>query len=231
LAITISVSNILANVAQMIGVPPFGLDTNVTEAQAVSWCRQSLQSLQALNAQKLGSDHHHISSIALRTQAGVNFLTLPSDAIEVFDVLWAKDDETAYRLLPAESPFVLPLLTSPDRWTLPPRFRLEGFSLVFFPTPSEPYEISIWYGQHFGAAATVGGVVQGRLDWQQWLELDLAAKCLTRKRRAADLAEMLQRRDAVSLQMFAPGRARMRAGPSRIQDVEAIEVRRYWEDR
>lgn len=230
MSVTISVSRILTNAAQLIGVPQFAPGTNVTEAQAVAWAQQSLESLQALNAQKLGADHHHISSQALQTQAGVNFVSLPPDAIEVFDVIWAKGPDTAYRVMPAEAPFVLPLTYDPQPWRHTPHFRLEGFSLVLFPTPAEVYNLSVWYGQHFSVSAP-GSVVQGRLDWQQWIELDLACKCLTRKRRAADLEEMKQKREMLSLQMFAPGRSRMRSGPVRIQDVEQAGFRhRWWED-
>jgi len=225
-SVTISVTNILRNVAQLIGVPPFAVNTNVTQTQAVAWCQQSLESLQALNAQKLGADHHHISSMTLKTQPGVNFISLPPDAIEVFDVLWAKDADSAYRVPPAEAPFVIPLTANPQPWKMPPKFRIEGFSLVLFPTPAEVYTLCVWYGQHFGVSAP-GSIVQGRLDWQQWIELDVATKCLTRKRRAADLEEMKQKREMLALQLFAPGRSRMRAGPVRIQDVES---RWYWED-
>ena len=227
MSVTISVANILRNVAQLIGVPEFAPNTNVTQTQAVAWCQQSLESLQALNAQKLGADHHHISSVTLPTQPGVNFVSLPPDAIEVFDVLWIKDADTAYRVVPAEAPFVLPLTSDPQTWETVVRFRLEGVSLVLLPTPSEVYSLCVWYGQHFGVSAP-GSVVQGRLDWQQWIELDIATKCLTRKRRAADLQEMTMKRDSLSVQLFAPGRSRMRAGPMRIQDVES---RWYWEER
>ena len=227
MATTITVASILANTAQLIGVPPFAPTTNVTDAQALAWLQQSLESLQALNAQFLGEDKHHISSVTLRTQPGVNFVSLPSDAIEVFDVLWSRTPEAAYRLLPAESPYVLPLTVEPQTWECAPRFRLEGVSLVLFPTPSLVYPLSVWYGQAYTAPLATS-VVQGRLDWAQWLELDLGCKCLQRKRRAADLAEMTARRDALAAQLFAPGRRRMRAGPQRIQDVYALAAGRPW---
>lgn len=234
MAVTISVATILANTAQLISVPPFSSPlapqgTNVTETQAIAWLQQSLESLQALNAQKLGADKHHISSISLLTQANVNFLSLPSEAIELFDVLWVRSPDKVYRLLPAESNYVLPLGSHVGPWTdVPPKFQLEGTTLVFFPTPSEPYRVSLWYGQAF-SMPSVTSTVQGRLDWQKWLELDLACTCLTRKRRAADLAEMTGKRDALSVQLFSPGRQRMRAGPVRMQDVEC-EIFRSWED-
>ena len=99
---------------------------------------------------------------------------------------------------------------------------------MFFPTPAEAFRLSLWYGQAF-MAPLVTSTVQGRLDWQSWLEYDLACKCLTRKRRAADLAEMQQKRDMLSMQMFAGGRKRDRAGPVRIQDVE-WDGWRTWRD-
>lgn len=228
MSVTIGVSSILRNAAQLIGVPPFAANTNVTETQAVYWCQEALESLQALNAQKLGADKHHISSIALSTQANINFVSLPADAIEVFDVIWTREADKYYRLVPAESGYVQPLGATPKNWDERfPRFRLEGNTLVFFPCPAAVYPLSIWYGQHF-TVASPANTVQGRLDWQQWLELELATKCLTKKRRFADLAEMTQRRDALSAQMFAPGRARMRAGPTRIQDVDADYLGRHW---
>lgn len=229
MATTISVSNILRNVAQLIGVPAFAANTNVTEVQAIAWCQQALESLQAMNAQRLGADHHHISSVNLPTQVNVNFLSLPSDAIELFDVIWKRDPERAYRLLPAESTYVLPLGAQPEVWDLPPRFRIEGNTIVLFPPPREVYQLCIWYGQAF-TVANPASTIQGRLDWQNWIELDVAVKCLVRKRRLVDVADFTGRRDALSEQLFSPGRARMRAGPSRIQDVEFHGNRRWWDE-
>lgn len=227
MATTISVSNILRNAAQLIGVPPFAADTNVTEAQAIAWCQQALESLQALNAQNLGDDHHHISSIALQTQIDINFLSLPSDAIELFDVIWLHSPDRAYRLRPAEERFVLPLGAMPQLWTDPPHFRLEGNTLVFFPCPHARYQISVWYGQAFTVSGPTS-TVQGRLDWATWIELDLAIKCLVRKRRLADVADFTARRDALSAQLFSPGRNRNRAGPMRVQDVDGEHYYRWW---
>lgn len=229
MATTISVSKILTNVAQLIGVPAFATNTNVTEAQAITWCQQALESLQAMNAQTLGADHHHISSVVIPTQVNINFVSLPSDAIEVFDVLWKRDTERTYRLLPAEAIFVLPLNAEPEAWEQPPRFRIEGNTLVLFPPPAQVYQLSIWYGQAFTVANTAS-TIQGRLDWQNWIELDVAIKCLVRKRRLVDVADFTGRRDALSAALFSPGRQRMRAGPSRIVDVEFYGNRRWWDE-
>ena len=227
MSVTISVSAILRNVAQLIGVPAFAANTNVTESQAVFWCQQALEALQALNAQHLGVDKHHISSINLPTQVGINFLSLPSDAIEVFDVIWRKDIDKAVRIVPAESKWVLPLGFQPRLWDRElPRFRLEGTSLVLYPCPAAVYQISIWYGQHF-TVASPASTIQARLDWQNWIELDLACKCLARKRRYVDLKDFEGRRDALSAQLFSAGRQRMRAGPQRIQDVDGPDFR-WW---
>lgn len=227
MAVTIGVGNILRNVAQLIGVPAFSTNTNVTEQQAVYWCQQALESLQALNAQKLGTDKHHISSIVLQTQPGLNFVSLPSDAIELFDVIWMRGPDRYERIVPAEACFVLPLGAEPEAWETAPRFRLEGTSIVFFPCPSERYPLSIWYGQAF-EAPLVTSTVQGRLDWQLWIELDVAIKCLVRKRRLVDVGDMTTRRDALTLQLFAPGRNRQRAGPHRVQDVDAYAIGHWW---
>lgn len=224
MATTISVSNILTNTAQLIGVPPFAPNTNVTEPQAIAWCQQALESLQALNAQNLGADHHHISSITVQTQPDIHFVSLPSDAIEVFDVIWMRSPDLAYRLHPAEERYVLPLGSTPKVWQDAPHFRIEGNALVFFPCPHERYLISVWYGQAFTVSAPTS-TVQGRLDWQSWIELDVAIKCLVRKRRLVDVQDMTARRDALSAQLFAAGRNRSRAGPVRIQDVESPG---YW---
>jgi hypothetical protein len=101
MATTVSISTVLVNAAQLGAFPAFSASTNVTEAQAVRWVQEGLQSLQALQKQKLGSDRFAIESITLYTQSGVNFVSLPSDAIDLQDVLWAKDDTSSYRLRPA----------------------------------------------------------------------------------------------------------------------------------
>lgn len=235
MAVTISVGDLLLNTAQLISVPYFSENTNVTEPQAIAWLCQSLDSLQALNSQKLGPDHHHISSVRVVTQPNLAFVSLPSDAEEIFDVIWAKETDRYYRLLRTDSGHVLPLDAPPKSWEVAPTFRLEGTSLRLFPAPTERYTLSIWYGQHTTFKGDTPPVAppgpsrmplplptasaQGRLDWALWLELDLAVKCLLRKRRQADAADMTLRRDALTANLFAPGRYRHRAGPHRIQDV------------
>lgn len=233
MAVTISVSTIVQNAAQLIGVPAFSANTNVTSTQALAWVVEGLEALQALNQQRLGADKHHISSVSLLTQPGVNFVSLPSDAIDLFDVMWTKDKNTAYRLVPASALDVEPLGIEAAGWDpyTVPSYRLESNSLVLFPCPAERHSLSVWYGQYV-TADSASSTFQGRLDWQSWLELDLAIKCLLKKRRYGDAESYEARKGALTANLFAPGRYRDRAGPRRIGDVEgrALLSHRWWDD-
>lgn len=230
MAVTISVTTVLSNVAQLIAVPTFSASTNVTATQALAWTVQALESLQALNQQKLGDDKHHISSVDLTTQASINILSLPSDAIEVFDVLWAEDDNTVHRLNPANARDLEPQSFDAREWDRPPTFRIEGNTLALYPCPSAAYDISVWYGSHF-TVTTSGDTFQGRLDWQKWIEFDVAIKCLTRKRRYADIAGIQGLQAQLEANLFSSGRRRNRAGPVRIADVDGCWNDEYWRRR
>lgn len=220
MAVTISVATILSNVAQLISVPTFSTTTNVTAAQALAWTQQALESLQGLNQQKLGDDKYHISSVDLTTQASINTLSLPSDAIEVFDVLWAEDENTVHRLLPANASDIEPFGHDAREWDCAPTFRIEGNTLALYPCPDQAYDISVWYGSHF-TVTTSADTFQGRLDWQKWIELDVAIKCLTRKKRYADIAGIQGLQAQLEANLFSLGRKRHRAGPVRIADVDS----------
>jgi hypothetical protein len=229
-AVTVSVATILTNVSQLIGVPAFSSGTNVTATQALAWAVQALESLQALNQQKLGDDKYHISSVDLSTQASINTLSLPSDAIEVFDVLWAEDANTVHRLSMANAADLEPQGHDAREWDCPPTFRIEGNTLALYPCPDQAYDISVWYGSHFTVTSSAD-TFQGRLDWAKWIELDVALKCLTRKRRYNDMAAIQGMQDQLSANLFSQGRKRNRAGPVRIADVEGQwldDVYRRW---
>lgn len=230
MAVTVSVATILTNAASLMGIPPFSASTNTTSTQALAWVVEGLESLQALNQQKLGDDKYHISSVDLSTQASINTLSLPSDAIEVFDVLWAEDDNTVHRLLPASAGDIEPFGHDAREWDCPPTFRIEGNTLALYPCPDQVYDISIWYGSHFNVTSG-SDTFQGRLDWQRWITLFLCVQSLTRKRRFADAAGMQAQLDMLSANLFSQGRKRHRAGPVRIEDVDgrwADQMYRRW---
>lgn len=227
MAVTVSVANVLTNAAQLMGTPAFSASTNVTATQALAWTVESLESLQALNQQKLGDDKYHISSVDLTTQASINMLSLPSDAIEVFDVLWAEDANTVHRLLPANAQDIEPQGHDAREWDCPPTFRIEGNTLALYPCPSAAYDISIWYGSHF-TVTTSADTFQGRLDWQKWLTFDLVVRCLTRKRRYADVAGIQGLQAQLEINLFSQGRRRNRAGPVRIADVDSQHLDERW---
>jgi hypothetical protein len=226
-ATTVSIATVLVNAAQLGGFPAFSSGTNTTEAQAVRWVQEGLASLQALQKQKLGSDRAAIESIALSTQVGVNFLSLPSDAIDVQDVIWSKDSTTSYRLSPANDVDVEPVGIDAREWVDPPKYRLEGGALLFYPCPDAVHSISIWF-TGYSTISTSSDSVQGALDWQKWLTNDLAIKCLIRKRRLADAASLQSLQDSLTANLFSNGRRRQQAGPHRIGDVDSQFTRDFW---
>lgn len=216
--ITFTVASVLENARQRMAIPAFSASTNVTQSQSLLWLNQSLESLQALTRQKLGGDYDLLTTGSLSTTTNSALVTLPAICGEMHDLLWVKDATT---IVPLEAMTKDDLTTNafdPGEWTAPPRYRLEGNSLRLSPVPNQAYALQIWFTNHAAITAT-GDTVTGRLDWSQWLELDLCAKCCQRKRRFSDVAMFEQLKTALAADMFSRKRRRDQNAVHQVRDV------------
>lgn len=231
MSVTISAATIMSNTAANCSLPAFSTSTNVTAAQALAWLVEGVQSLCALHRQKLGEDLDLLTTTTLSTVADTGGIALPSNFGELHNLIWAKSATEAYEIGPASAGDIDPVNHDPKEWVEAPKYRIEGSSIVLYPTPDRVYSVHAWYTTHT-AVATASDAFQGRLDWGLWLEFDLGIKCLRRKRRWTDLASMQEAQNALAAQLFAPARKRDKAGPVRIRDTEGEELedyaRRYW---
>lgn len=216
--ITFLVSSVLTNTAERLSIPPFSATTNVTLTQAITWLNQSLESLQALARQKQGLDYDLLTTQALTTTPNLATIPLPAGFGELHDILWVKTSHTVIPLEVMTKDDLVPDAFDPREWIAPPRYRLETSLVRFAPCPNQAYQLQVWFTNQ-AAIASGSDSVTGRLDWSQWLELDLCSKCCQRKRRQADLAEFMSLKRDLAADMFSLKRRRDQNAVPSVRDV------------
>lgn len=225
-----SVSDLLTSVAGQCSCPPFGASTRVTQAQAVYWLAQSARSLCALLRQKHGDDREFLQYTAVQTIPGLPLVSLPADCGEVHSVVWVKSADDAV-LLPsagAEDLIYRPLADGVG-WddedstrTRAPRWRLEGQTIAFYPASGAEETIEIFYTSHISPTT---GTFQGRLDFDRWVELDVAAKVAQAKRKPDQVAAFHQQKALLENDLFSRARKRDVAESHTIRDVRSEQAR------
>lgn len=223
MATVFQVSDILSDAARMANVPPFGASTNVTSTQALYWLVQSARSLSARLRAAFGEDADYLRVAQLQTQAGLNTLSLPTDAGEVHAVLWQRT-ASDFQLLEGGDLNVLEDLPDgePEPWRSAgkPKYRLEGEQLGLYPPSSEIETIILFYTEHLD----LSGETQftSRLDADRWLTLDVAIRVMQSQGR--DPSMFLQDRLMLEANLFSPARKRQPTRPQTIRDTSALRL-------
>lgn len=230
MASTFVIADILTDAARTANVPDFTADTNITTTQATMWIVQGARSFSARVRQVFGENHDFLRETALVTQAGFNTLSLPADAGEVHQVLWAKT-ASDYRLLSYATADHLVDAQDGDlaSWAsrCAPTYRLEGETITFYPASSEAETVIIFYTSHL----KLGGQTyfSSRLDADRWLALDVAVRILQAKGR--DPSVLLQDKLLLEAQVFNPARNRTPNRVVTIRDSRAAQEAAARHDR
>lgn len=212
------VADILTDAARMANVPTFTATTNVTTTQSTYWTVQAARSLSARLRSAFNDDGDFLRVAELATQAGLNTLSLPTDAGEVHAVLWRKTSSDFYLLYPGDLGVLEDLADGdPETWdqTSPPRYRLEGSQIAFYPPSSEAENITIFYTGHLDLTGATS--FTARLDADRWITLDVAIRVLQSQGR--DASVLLQDKLLLEQQLFSPARNRQPTQPKTIRDT------------
>ena len=230
MASTFNVSEILTDAARMSNTPDFASDTNVTATQATYWLIQSARSYTARLRQVFGENHDFLKEITLQTQPGFDTLSLPAEAGELHQVIWARTSSD-YRLLSYAQADQLPEMQegTPGTWRDGPQpcYRLEGETVRFLPGSSVAETVIIFY------TSTLRWLDQtyfsARLDADRWMTLDVAVRVLQSQGR--DPSVLLQDKVMLEAQLFNPARNRTPNRVVTIRDTRCAAENAAWRDR
>lgn len=230
MASTFNVADILTDAARAANVPDFASDTNVTLTQATYWAIQGARSYSARLRQVFGENHDFLKEITLQTQAGYDTLSLPADAGELHQVVWARTSSD-FRLLGYANADQLPEMqegtTGPWRDRMQPVYRLEGETVRFLPGSSEAETVIIFYTSHLKWNDQT--YFSARLDADRWLSLDIAVRVLQSQGR--DPGVLLQDKVMLEAQLFNPARNRTPNRVVTIRDARCAAENAAWRDR
>ncbi len=224
------VADILTDAARMANVPAFGATTNVTSTQATYWAVQAARSLSARLRGSFSEDADFLRVQDLQTQAGLNTISLPTDAGEVHAVLWRKTSSDFYLLNRGDLGVLEDLADGePDTWdnTAPPRYRLEGEQIAFYPPSSGAENITIFYTGHLDLTGET--FFTARLDADRWITLDVAIRVLQSQSR--DASVLIQDKLLLEQQLFSPARRRQPTQPQTIRDTRGQRMEQFRRNR
>lgn len=220
---TFSVSELLADVATLSNVPPFGANTHVKESRVTYWLAQSARSLSALLRQHLGADRDFVQVRTITTAPDYPVVSLPSDCGEVHAVLWLRDERDYVLLRTAQIDDLAPDLEAAQGWVCPPTWRLEGETIALFPTSAEAETLEVYYTTH---VATGTGTFQARIDFDRWVTQDVCAQVAIAKKR--DPSAFWALRDVLEKGLLSRARAREPHATQTIRDVRARPRNPRW---
>lgn len=230
MASTFNVSDVLQDAARMANVPDFSSSTNVTLVQATYWAVQGARTYSARLRQVFGENHDFLKEIALQTQAGFDTLSLPIDAGELHQVVWART-ASDYRLLSYAQADQLPDMqegiTGPWRDIGEPRYRLEGETIRFLPGSSVVETVFVFYTSHLRWDTQT--YFAARLDADRWLSLDVAVRVLQAQGR--DASVLMQDKLMLEAQLFNPARNRTPNKVVTIRDTRCAAEQAAWRNR
>lgn len=230
MAVTISVASIITDVQQRLRLPTFSSTTDLTDIQVLTWIQQAVRALCAMHRQKFPEDLDLVSSTTVSTIAGFNFATLPADFGELYKISWVKSATEFYDLEEALLSDVEPLSFNPHAWGEPPKYRLTGATVEFYPCPSQVYTVRLWYSNHITSLTAVSSF-SGRIDWDEWVALKVCETYLRRNGRLDEAGVFTQDRLLLEQRLFAPSRKRNRASRHIIRDVRQETLEDYYRRR
>jgi hypothetical protein len=225
-ATTFQVSEILADIAVHSNCPPFTASTRVTDTQATYWLAQSVRSLSALLRQHRIEDRELLQVATPATVANVKTVALQANTGEVHAVLWARGAND-YVLLGSAQQDDLAERSAQGWDQVTPRWRLEGETLAFYPTPVKVHSLEVFYTNH--VATPLGATVQMRLDCDRWLTLDVCMKVATSKRQPT--GEFQQQKALLENDLLSRGRERDVQHTDTIRDVRAEALANWYRQR
>jgi hypothetical protein len=230
MATIFTISEIVADIARTANVPDFSSTTNVTANQITYWLTMSARSLSARIRSAFGENADYLRVAELQTQAGLNTLSLPTDAGEVHAVLWRRTSSDFHLLFPGSLNDLEDLADGdiqPWRDFGEPKYRLEGEQIAFYPPSSEVENITVFYTGHLDLSGET--FFASRLDADRLITLDVAIRVLQAQGR--DASVLLQDKLMLEQHFFSPSRNRQPTRSVSIRDVRSLRgdrIRSRW---
>lgn len=224
------------DIRQRYDLPAFSTTTFITTAAVLRMANQSLQRRDALLAEAYGDDYRSTTA-ALATQASLNYISLPADFLKLHRLIWLRgtNDPVVVERADADT-FARLLLLSSQAWgDRRPYYRFTGTSTItVVPTPSQIYNLTLFYTQTTGTLTTGGDTIQDGPAWTEWLVADVCVKIAQRFEQDPSVF-MAERQDAEArIRRQAPQRDETHS--QQLRDVEGLgsfgdQERREWISR
>lgn len=162
----VTVSTLQERVRVLCGLPTLTTSTTVTLADMLVFLQSSCKLLGAIVKERAG-ENYLSSSGTLTTQAGVSFVSLPSQCSDVLRLSWQRSASEEIDLTLAT---VDELRAYPSTWSgdVAPRYALIGNTIELFPTPDAAYALRIYYTTGLYVTALTDTLVM-RDGWDEWI--------------------------------------------------------------
>jgi len=231
MATTFAVSDLLSDIAARANVPPFTTSTHVTSTRVTYWISQSVRAASALMRQWFPDDRELLQTATLATVPDFELVSLPADCGEVHSVIWQRDTNDFVLLESSQGDDIADRLNAGETWEsayVEPRWRLEGQTIAIYPTCSTSETITVYYTTHLVAGSTFAA----KVDFDEWVTLDVLVKVYTAKDKPQKVAETLQNKKLLEDDLLSKARQRDPYRTNTIRDVRYARAirdhRRRW---
>lgn len=228
MASSYTVADLLTNIAAITGSATFTASTRVTSTQVTYWLSQAVRSWSALMRQKFPEDRELIQTATLTTTAGLSLVSLPADCGEVHSVVWQRGTNDYVLLESAQQGDLAWRLDTGDTWEgacIEPRYRLAGQTLEVFPPGNSAETLEVYYTSHLSSG---GATVIAKIDFDRWVEYDVAALVCTAKSQTARAAEFKQSKALLENDLLSRARQRDVNKVNTIRDTKAERLLSHW---
>lgn len=215
-----TVSEIVSDLAARANVPAFGASTHVTSTRVTYWIAQAVRSASALMRQRFPDDRELLQTATVASVPDFELVSLPADCGEVHSVIWQRDTTDYVLLETAQAGDLATRLDAGESWEsacVSPRWRLEGQTIALYPPGATSETLTVYYTTHLVAGATF----TAKLDFDEWVTLDVLIKVFGAKDKPQKVSETLQAKKLLEDDLLAKSRQRETYRTSTIRDVRA----------
>ncbi len=230
MSLSVTVATIQERVRNRLALPVYSTDTTVTTAEILEFVITSSQLLSGLIGRSYGNGYFDTST-TLVTQAGLPFVSLPTDFTYLINAYWLISSTSYMEIEEAQSNEILPTGYAAQAWNqsgLVPKMRLKSGTIEFYPTPSAAYNVVLNYTTGIVPTSTAS-VLPLQAGWDEWIVLDVCVKC--RQKEQKDAADFIYDRDRIEAMIVSnakPRDKRKKRIADRRNDTSAMRGTPIW---